>query len=156
MHDTFSDSLMTTKRTFFTISVVTTIAAAFVFLHRADKVTQASLAALPASNMSGLYGTWLADTGDMFQFRPDGTGRYYDPRAPQLGVNYFEWTCDGSIFTYYYAPRGRIKRFIAHQTGMQTDTYQLVKLTPNELMLSDGTITTRFTSATDTSLDADP
>ena len=146
---------MTTKRTFFTISVVTVIAAAFFFLHRADKEAQASLAALPVSNSTGLIGTWLADTGYMFQFRPDGTGRYYDPHAPQLGVHYFEWTCDGTVFNYQYAPRGRIKRFIAYQTGVTTDTYQVVKLTPEELVLSDG-VPTRFVPAEDKLLDANP
>ena len=42
------------------------------FAHRAD---QANRAALSTASGQDMVGTWRADTGSLFQFRSDGTGR---------------------------------------------------------------------------------
>ncbi len=147
---------MIKKRTASIFAVVAILIVVFFLLHRADQSSRSSLNASTASLGPSPAGTWQADTGDMFQFRTDGTGRSYDPNEPTRGVHYFEWTCDAMTLTIYYAPRGRIKNFIAYQTGIETASFGIDQLTPDTLVLSDGTTKTRFTSATDAILDADP
>ncbi len=133
--------------------VVVILVAAFYQLHRADKLAKAGST---SSSVRRPYGTWLAVTGEMFQFRPDGTGRSYDPATPKLGIHFFEWSCDGSNLTLFYPPRGQIQRFIAYQTGVESTIFQLDKLTSDEMILSDGPAVNRFTSTSDAVLDADP
>ncbi len=149
---------MDLKRCTGVIAAIVLLVVAFYLLHRADRSMRTSFVALNAPASGVPVGTWRAETGPVFQLRPDGTGRSYDPLSPQFGVNYFEWACDGSTFTICFAPRGRIMSLIAHWAGVETDQFAVDELTDDLLVLSDSTAQTQFTFTftTDAVLDASP
>ena len=129
----------------------------FYLLHRADRSVRTQSVGLNTAASATPVGTWKAGAGPIFQLRPDGTGRSYDPLLPQVGVDYFEWSCDGTALTIRFPPRRGIVRLLTFWSDVATDTFAVDELTPDSMVLSDATSARfAFTPTTDPVLDASP
>lgn len=140
----------------FGYSLLAIVLCAILYLaHRADRASR-----IHASTVTGqaVVGTWKADTGDLFQFRSDGTARSRDADSPASDVNYFEWTADNTTVTVMYAPQGRVKGFIARTLGVDTAAFLLTRVSPDSFTLVDAAsqIRTQFDRTEDEVLDSAP
>lgn len=85
----------------------------------------------------GFVGTWKSSDGKFYDFRRDETARSRDSAYPTLPVSYFEYKMYETSLTVRMAPRGKVKRFIANLSGMQTDVFTIENYSENEFTLLD-------------------
>ena len=128
----------------------------FYALHRADRSSRVRSSSTSPLIKPAHVGTWLCETGYVFQFRSDGTGRSHDPGVRPPKIKYFEWTLNGSSLTLHYVPRGLVENFIARHTTHQTDDFRLRTVNSDEFTLELKDATRRFSRTNDVVLDADP
>lgn len=144
------------RRPFITLVAVALVLLLFYAPHRADRSSRVRSSRTSPLIKSAHVGTWLCETGYVFQFRSDGTGRSHNPGVRPPKINYFEWTLNGSSLTLHYVPRGLVENFIARHTAHESADFRLRTVNSDEFTLELGDATRRFSRTNDVVLDADP
>ena len=113
---------------------------------------------LQRRSTSPLVGTWRGETGNVLDFRPDGTARWRFGSGKVM-TGFMEWTLDANeLVCHQYSSRNSVRVWFARAQratiGLTpTARYQVIEISPTQfkLLSVDGEVVT-FTATRDREL----